>query len=573
MRPRSHVPSLAIAAAAAAFIVAGLFPHTVAGAAPAQASALPRLDRSGAVPQLMVDGQPWIALGGEVHNSTASDMAGMAPLWRKFADANLNTLVTPVYWELLEPEEGWFDFTLVDEQLRQAREHSLRLVLLWFGTLKNASSSYAPEWVLADRARFPRAATRTTPGLLTKDEPVLSVFAQATLAADARAFTMLMRHLAESDPGHVVIAVQVENETGLLGDSRDRSAPAERAWREPVPAQLMASLARRRGRLAPSLAALWKQRGERTSGTWAEVFGDDWQAEELFMAWAMGHFVDTVAAAGKQALALPMYANAWLGPQAENDRAGAWPSGGPVPRVFDAWKAAAPHLDWLSPDIYVDDFAGWAAAYARDGNPLFVPESRFIAGNVFTALGSLHALGISAFGIEDGVPGNQLAQVYGLLRPLLPQIARAQLADGVRGFALAPGEIRELELGDYRIEVRGQREYLAQALRDMGIPLPAAPPGRAAQNRGAGMPELADPRPVGLLLQLSRSEFLLVGCDLHIGFRQARAPGERVEVARFEEGRYVDGRWIAGRVLNGDERLAVVPQDDYGMVRIRLLVR
>ena len=202
-----------------------------------------------------------------------------------------------------------------------------------------------------------------------------------------------------------------------------------------------------------------------------------------------------------------------------------------------------------------------------------MPESRFIAGNVFTAIGDLHALGISVFGIEDGVPGNQLAEVYGLLRPLLPQIARAQRADGVRGFALAPQEVRELALGDYRIEVRGQREYLAQALRDMGIPLPANPPERVAQNRGTGMPELADARPAGLLLQLSSSEFLLVGRDLHIGFRLAKPPGERVEVARFEEGRYVDGRWVAGRVLNGDERLAVLPQDGYGMVRIRLTGR
>jgi len=107
----------------------------------------------------------------------------------------------------------------------------------------------------------------------------------------------------------------------------------------------------------------------------------------------------------------------------------------------------------------------------------------------------------------------------------------------------------------------------------MGISLPANPPERVAQNRGTGMPELADTRPAGLLLQLSRSEFLLVGRDLHIGFRRAKAPGERVEIARFEEGRYVDGRWVAGRVLNGDERLAVLPQDGYGMVRIRLLGR
>lgn len=529
---------------------------------------LPRLETRGQAIQLLVDGKPWIALGGEVHNSSASNTRYMASMFDKLARQHVNTVVTPVYWELTEPEEGRFDFALLDSQVRQARQHGMRLVLLWFGTMKNAKSTYAPEWVRADLKRFPRAVTRPSSLPFAQGDAPISLFGGAIASADARAFARLTAHLAATDPQHTVIAIQVENETGLLGDSRDRSPAAEAAWNAPVPAALLDYLERNEGKLAPALDALWRSHGSKRAGTWSEVFGTDWQADEVFMAWAVSRFVDDVAIAGKAKLALPMYTNAWLGPQKPGDSAGVYPSGGPVPRVFDVWRAGAPHLDWLSPDVYVDDFRSWTTAYRQPHNPLFIPEARFVVGNLFEALGSHQAIGYSPFGIEDGLPDNQIGEAYALLAPILPQLAHAQAQGSVIGWALAPGERRSADLGGYTVTVRGQREVLHKMLLDMGIPAPAEAPERKPQNGGWGVPELTDTRPCGLFLQLGPDEFLVVGKDLDIVFTAKDQP---VELARVEEGHYVDGRWVAGRILNGDERLSILPADRLGMVRIKLL--
>lgn len=527
--------------------------------------------KQGAATQLIVDGKPWTALAGEVHNSSASNTAYMAPIWDRLAAQNLNTVITPAYWELIEPKEGKFDFALVDAQLREARQRKMRIVLLWFGTIKNAKSSYAPEWVRADRKRFPRAVTRPSTLPFAKGEAPLSVFGDAVGEADARAFSALMGHLAQVDPQHTVIAVQVENETGVLGDSRDRSAAADAAWSGPVPSSLMTYFGSHKGRLALSLEALWGKNGYRNAGTWAQVFGNSWEAEELFMAWGTSRMVERVAAAGKSRLALPMYANAWIGPQKPGEPAGNYPSGGPVPRVFDIWHAGAPSIDWLSPDIYVEDFTTWAAQYARPDNMLFVPETRFVAGNLFVALGQYRVTGFAPFGIEDGVPGNQIGEAYGVLNGLGGIIGDAQEKGTLTGFALAPGETHKATFGDYLVTVQGQRETVSKMLLDMGISVPTEKRERRAQNIGNVASDLTDTRPMGLVIQLGKDEFLVVGQDVNISFARKAGNGDAVELARVEEGRFVDGRWVPGRVINGDERLSIVPSDSFGMTRIRLL--
>ena len=535
------------------------------------AEAMPRVQRNGAVAQLTVDSKPWIALAGEVHNSTASSVSYMAPVWDRLAALNLNTVILPAYWELIEPEEGRFDFSLLDEHIRQARKHELRVILLWFGTIKNGKSTYAPAWVREDQRRFTRAMMRPSSLPFAKGELPISMFNDAAATADSRAFANLLGHLAETDEQHTVIAVQVENETGVLGDSRDRSPAAEKAWKAQVPTAFMTHLARNKGDLAPTLKALWARNGYRTSGTWSQVFGDDWQADEVFMAWGVSRFIEKVAAAGKERLPLPMYANAWIGPQKPEESAGAYPSGGPVPRVFDVWRAGAPSLDWLSPDIYVDDFAGWATAYSKPDQPLLVPEARFVVGNLFDAVGRFHAAGFSPFGIEDGVAGNQIGQAYGLLRGMVPLLANAQARDSVTGFALRPGEVHQATLGNYVVTVRGQREAVSKMLLDMGISIPVAVAESRPQNVGEHASEPSDPRPTGLILQLDAEQFLVVGKDLALSFAAKTDPGREVELARVEEGTYVNNEWAAGRILNGDQRLRVVPTDSFGMVKIRLL--
>ncbi|HKP11717.1 MAG TPA: beta-galactosidase, partial [Blastocatellia bacterium] len=182
----------------------------------AQGQTLPHLRKRGAATQLVVDGKPFLILGGELGNSSSSSLEYMRPIWQKLVALHLNTVLVPVYWELIEPTEGHFDFSLVDGLIKEARAHQLRLVPLWFGSWKNSMSCYAPAWVKTDPKRFPRSQDKTGRGM-----EILSPFSEENVEADARAFAAFMRHLREVDgQDHTVIMVQVENEIGMIPDSR-----------------------------------------------------------------------------------------------------------------------------------------------------------------------------------------------------------------------------------------------------------------------------------------------------------------------------------------------------------------
>ena len=487
---------------------------------------------------------------------------------------NVQTLLVGIGWSATEPVEGADDFTILDTLLAQARAHQLRLVLLWFGSFKNAGSTYAPTWVRADTARFPRAVVHPTGrALFTYEEempkPVLSVFSPKLRQVEQRAFAALLQHLERDDPDHTVVMVQVENESGILRDSRDRSAAAQQAWEAEVPAALLGYLTDHADRLRPELADLWSRQGRRTAGTWAEVFGEDWEAEEVFMAWGFASHAEALAATGKAQKALPMYANSWLGPQPGQPRAGDYPSGGPASRVLDIWKAAAPSLDLLAPDVYVQDVKSALADYARDDNPLFIPEAQFRTGSLFYALGHHRAVGFSVFGVEDGRVDSQLAAAYAMLGPMQDLLAAAQAENRIEGILLEEEPRATLSLGGYDITAQGSRDLIGSMLLDAGVPAPPPLPPAPSETAGAGIPpQPADQRPFGLIIAEGRDEFLLVGQGLTVNFRH---PEGRVELDHAEEGRFVNGTWHPGRALNGDERLFLIPSDEIGAVRIRLL--
>ena len=169
----------------------------------------------------LVDGKPYIALAGELHNSSASSLRYMdEQVWPALRPLHLNTVILPVAWESVEPEEGKFDFSLPDGLIAAAKREQVRLVLLWFGLWKNGLSSYIPGWAKkassGTNARFFRARDA-----LGRPLDCISPFCSDAVAADAAAFRALMLHLAEADPDRTVIAVQVENEIGILGADRD----------------------------------------------------------------------------------------------------------------------------------------------------------------------------------------------------------------------------------------------------------------------------------------------------------------------------------------------------------------
>ncbi|HUB81597.1 MAG TPA: DUF5597 domain-containing protein [Bryobacteraceae bacterium] len=496
---------------------------TCANAAPPADETVPHLRKQGNAAQLVVDGQPFLVIGGELHNSSSSSVEYMAPVWQKMLDLNFNTVLAGVSWELVEPEEGHFDFALVDALIQNARRHDLRLVFLWFGSWKNGMSSYVPLWVKRDYQRFPRVKLGEHGTV-----EVLSTLAETNWQADARAFAALMRHIREVDgSGHTVIMMQVENEVGVLRDSRDRSDSANAAFAGPVPKGLMDYLKTNRNQLVPEIKQRWEAAGAKEGGSWSEVFGDSPATDEMFMAWNYARYIDHVAEAGQAQYRIPMYVNTWL---SGTGKPGQWPSGGPLPHVMDIWLAGAPHIDILSPDIYAADFQGWCRKYTQRGNSLFIPEmNREGDGprNVFFAIGQHSAIGVSPFAV-DSLPDpkdSRLAASYRALREIAPLVLQAQGTGKMMGFLLDkehPTVIREM--GDYRLEISLDEIFGSKAETGYGL-IVAAGPG----------------------------EFVGAGSGFRVAFHPLTAGPALVGIGSVDEGVYRDGKWIPGRRLNGDE--------------------
>ncbi len=555
-----------------------LLVFAAANLAAQQSSPLPVIVQRGAAKQLIVDGKPYLMLAGELHNSSASSETYMQPIWPRLQALHLNTVIGTVSWELMEPEEGHFDFSLVDDQIEQARKHSMRLVLIWFGSWKNTSSTYVPIWVLRDKQRFQWAAQNEPP---TPEHPkrglyALSPFCKNAAEADARAFRALMHHIREVDPQHTVLMMQIENETGILGEGRDYSAGAQAAWNGPVPHELLTYLSANRAHLLPELAEVWGRNGSLTHGTWAEVFGTDRFADEIFSAWYIGRYVETVTSAGKQELDLPMYTNAWL-VQDDKQVPGDYPSGGPVSRMMDIWHAAAPSLSLLSPDIYIDDFEGVCNSYTREDNPLFFPESRPIPGNYIWAVGSKNAIGVSPFGVDGLSEDDPLGEVYGKLSGILPLLLSAQQQGRVAAFAPRNTGQAVIHLGGFDIEAK----YVVT--RAGNTPPPAAEPtGQRSKAKHGPAPEVVLTQEAlssgqmgyGLVIASGEDEFYILGRGLALTFnRPANEPNDWVTYD-LEEGNFLDGRWVPGRRLNGDEgpslRRFSLPDNELVIRRVKL---
>jgi len=543
-----------------------------------QTVSLPQIRQKGALKQFFVDNKPFIMLAGELHNSSASSVDYMKPIWDKLAVMGLNTVIGTVSWELLEPAEGKYDFSLVDAQIRNAQQQNMKLVLIWFATWKNAGASYVPRWVKADRKRFPpmvlkiRSGAGMSTSLATMMEQQgtgpLSALGDETLKADASAFAALIRHIKAVDPQHTVIMMQVENEAGSLGDSRDRSPLAAAAWARRVPAGLLNYFAKNKADLLPEMQEVWGRNSFKSSGTWAEVFGNDEWADEVFMAYHVGRFIGEVAKAGKAELNIPMYANAWLGPQPGQDVPGKYPSGGPVSRVMDVYRAAAPSLDLLAPDIYVPDFKGTCTLYSRSANPLFIPEARDQVGNLFWALGRHAAWAWSPFGVEDLKVDGQVAQAYHLLSEMLPQLAEWQAAGKVSAILVVDGETAEpISLGGYKITLR--RGFARTS---------GTAPSNSASAELAGNVSLTgramedDTRPFALIVNTAPDEFLFIGANGDPGFTVDSPVPARVMISAKDEGRYEKGKWVPGRRINGDEVYQPgLPTGKIGMLKVHLL--
>ncbi|KAJ4357715.1 uncharacterized protein N0V89_002291 [Didymosphaeria variabile] len=423
------------------------------------ATQIPHLRKTKTSSQLVVNGEPFLMLSAELHNSTLSSAKYMRDdkIWENMRAMHCNTLLGSVTWEQIEPIEGQFDFSNIDEIILDARKHDMKLVLLWFGTYKNALSTYVPAWVKKDVKRFPRAHVSEA-GAKIRTEEYVSPFCEAGWTADAKAFGTLMRHLKEFDGAHsTIIMVQVENETGILGDSRDRSKLANQRFAQAVPKDLVEGLQSRKNP-HPDFVKRFPSIKEAKAGehSWKEVFGVDdvINADEMFMADAISRYVEKVAAAGKAEYPIPLYANVWLNfddPSALDltdlpvvvgggATAGIYPSGGPCPHTMDVWKHNAPSLDFIAPDLYFHDYESTCKNYRHDDQVFFIPEQRRDekgVRRVWLAYGTYLALGCSPFGADsESAEASAITKHYKLIYSVRKQIldAQANRPEDIMGF-------------------------------------------------------------------------------------------------------------------------------------------
>ncbi|WP_418697988.1 DUF5597 domain-containing protein [Bacteroides sp.] len=455
------------------------------------------LQKQGTATQLVVDGKPFLILGGELGNSSAACVQDIERIFPKLQRMGLNTVLVPAYWDLIEPAEGNFDFTLTDKVLQQARKNDLKVIFLWFGVWKNSMSCYAPLWFKENYKKYPRAYTQSG-----KPLEIASAFSEAVFEADNRAFSKWMQHIATADKEEgTVIMIQIENEIGMLENARDYSREASKAFNAPVPAEFMNYLQANKNTLHPQMLEKWGSQGYKKQGNWQEVFGADLYTDEIFMAWHYARFVERLAQTARSIYNVPLYVNAAM--NSRGRKPGEYPSAGPLAHLIDVWHCGAPGIDLLAPDLYDNGFTGWVAKYKLHNNPLFIPEIRLSDNDgvrAFYIFGEHDALGISPFSIEDGsdAANAPLVQSYAKLKELMPLITKYQ-GKGVMKGLLFDQENKERIIIDEDLTITCRHNFT----------LPWDP--RA--TNGSVWPEGG-----GILLKLARNEYLVAGSGLVVEF-------------------------------------------------------
>jgi hypothetical protein len=524
VRRRSHVEASRFALAVVFFFLAVCaVPYGLC-----QTQEIPRLEQKDGHYRLLVDGKPFFILGAQVHNSSGYAKA-LDAAWPVLRAIHCNAVMVPIYWEVIEPKRGAFDFSTVDAAVQGARAHQLHLTLSWFGTWKNGAMTYVPSWIKNDPATYPPVFDSAQRAV-----EALSPMSDANRQADRTAFAAFMRHLKQIDGDtHTVILIQVENEAGVLGTDRDYSRQATSSFEGAVPSEVVASL----GKTASA------------GSTWTQVFAE--RAPEVFTSYWTARYMESVAEAGKAIYPLPMYVNVWPREQPGLLRPGfSSPSGGAVAYLLNMWKRLAPHIDVIAPDIYDENeglYSNLLKLYDRPDNPLLVPEtggSVNHAKNMFLTFAANNSLGIANFG-TDGISADDLnrpnawaseiAFNYALFGPAanfwrsLSDVGHMQVAIEQDGLANPT-----LTFDDFDVAVR-----FGPVLDNYGGP------------RGRGNPRRNGRMVVG---QIAPNEFLISGMNANVILApKLGSPAKKAMYITVEQGHFEGDEWHVDRLLNGDE--------------------
>ena len=505
------------------------------------ARSLPRIRETNGVKQLVVDGAPFIMIGGELMNSSSASIEYMEPIWDHLNRLHVNTVLLPISWQQFEPVEGEFDYTLIDSHIENARKHNLRIVVLWFGSWKNTRSDYAPAWVKTDWERFPR--------MMGKDGEIMRAvanFNDRCLEADKKAYVALLERIKQVDKDHTVLMMQIENEVGIKRNARDYSPAANALFEQDVPAELITHIRTHLDDIKPILRDAYVKNGSRTDGSWAEVFGSSPDTDEMFMAWNYATYINEISKAGKAVHPIPTFVNAAAADDVRQP--GDWFTGGPNYRMIDIYMAGAPDIDLIAIDNYrIEDFNTKCRQFLHRGNPLFIPEScapwkrdtHNAAAKSFFTIGHHKAICFSPFGIDHEMydsDDHPIINAYEVLNELMRMIAAAQVKGKVNAFM-------ELDASTSRPFVMGGYQFT---------------PHYARKNN----PDITG---YGMVIQTGEDEFLIAGNGFDLNYKSIDENKPYAEVLIKEEGRFVDGEWVPGRVLNGDEFALKFPPKAFGL--------
>lgn len=517
-----------------------------------------------AKPLFSVGGKPFFALGGQPGTNNTYFREDLEGFWRAAKLMRMNTAEMQVFWELLEPEEGVFDFTQVDMLIDECRKHGVKMILVWFATWKNGAMKYAPQWVKNDRKRFVRVTNNN--GV---EQHVLSSHCRETKKADEKAFCKLVEHLKEVDSEEqTVIGIQVQNEVGIFGTCvRDHGEEANADYAAPVPAGLIDYIEQ-----LPECDAYyaWDMNGRKRGCNWAETFGRD--GEEFLTAYSISSYIGDEAAAAKKIYDIPMFVNCWVqGRDFENPGAD-YPSGGPQHKVFEIWKYAAPALDALCPDNYELDYNGftyYCNKYGRENNPLYIPESSsstFCSWQPYAAAGEHDLSGYSIMGrmfnivAADGTVDESrlgMVQSFRQISDISPLLAKYYGTGKIHAIIQTPGASFKL------LHMDGWKALATFT------PNPSTTKAMT-QVESRHKPEGS--MAACLIIQTGENEFYMVGNELAVHFREIQPVTEiwpehatvrtsqSISYLVCEEGYFDEnGEFVVFNKRNGDS-------NDYGIV-------
>lgn len=457
-------------------------------------SSMPQLRELNGQKVLYVDDQPFLILSFQLNCDSCYEPGEIDELMRNARLMGCNSVALLLYWRLIEPKEGQFDDSILHCMLESANRHDLRIVLVWFGSYKNATMHYAPDWVTEDHQTYRRV--RCADG---REIPWVACYRCDELTEkDKNAVMHVFTYLRDHDTTHRVVLFQVNNETGILGGTARCHCPV-------------------------------CEEEFNTKG-YVQIYGD--RADEAFSATQILAFQERIAQAAKEIYPLPCYMNAWLAFPSPDSVAGlTYPSGGPNYRVLDIYCQNKRYIDFVSPDIYVPgyrDFHRVCRDYKREGNPLYVAEHALGSTsraykNTYYAFGEFAALGMDPWAIDCAFPdvmekplcdaehGRWNDEAYEMLSSYMP----------IRNAMIPVAKNMGTENLKYWVQEEAEVE-IALDFGDIAVKVKYCSP-RNGQSRG-------------IAIRLSRTEFAVLGCNSMVAF--LRNDGTPIEMLRSERGHF-----------------------------------